>query len=148
MPAAMDLSAILRDLLERTQAGRSTLRLDVAGLNFPVVAEALAGDTPSLGGNHSIDQRNLATVRYLFETHDLLIQPDVRRTDTPPPQALIDVYGVEAQVLSPILLGDDVLGWISVHQCGHPREWTEQDIAAIKAATAKVSGFFTGENAT
>ncbi|MCW2881416.1 MAG: hypothetical protein JWQ95_5516 [Sphaerisporangium sp.] len=144
MSDAMDLSAILRDLVQQTDASRSTLRLDVAGLNFPAVAEALADGIQTLGGNHSIDQRNLATVQYLFATHDLLIQPDVTKSDTPPPKALIEVYGVQAQVLAPILLNDNVLGWISVHQCGAPREWTEKDITAIKEAAAKVTGYFAG----
>ncbi|MCW2701470.1 MAG: hypothetical protein JWQ45_3005 [Blastococcus sp.] len=133
----LDPSRILRKLLADTGASRATLRLDVAGMNFPVVAEAVDG-VASLSGVHSLDQRNLATVRHLFQTHDVLVQDDCRMADPAPPAALVDAYGVKAQMLGPLLHVGTVLGWVSVHDCAGARPWTDADVDRLRAAVTAV----------
>jgi maleate isomerase len=134
----LDPSRVLRELLTDMAASRVTLRLDVAGMNFPVVAEAVDGVAP-LSGLHSLDQRNLATVRYLFRTHDVLVQDDCQGADPPPPAALVDAYGVKAQMLAPLLYSGTVLGWVSVHDCTKARSWTRADVGLLRAAVAEIS---------
>jgi len=133
----LDPARVLRELLTATGASRVTLRLDVAGMNFPVVAEAVDG-VAALSGVHSLDQRRLATVEYLFRTHDVLVQDDCRVAEPPPPAALMSGYGVQAQMLAPLLHGGTVLGWISVHDCTRTRSWTETDVDRLRAAARDI----------
>lgn len=139
----LDFSRPLRDLLAGTQASRVTLRLDVVGMNFPVVGEAV-DSVAALSGNHSLDQRNLETVQYLLRTHDVLIQGDCRTADPAPPAALIGAYGVRAQMLAPILREDRVLGWVSVHDCVRSRSWSESDVLALRDTVHFISEAFLG----
>ena len=139
----LDLTRALRDLLNSLRASRVTLRLDVAGMNFPVVAEAVNGVAP-LSGVHSLDQRNLATVQYLFRTHEVLVQDNCRVADPPPPAALVDAYGVQAQMLAPLVHRDTVVGWISVHECGRVRSWTPADVTHLRAAIRDIARAFLG----
>lgn len=46
----LDIGSVLRDLLDRTAASRATLRLDIVGMNFPVVGEAVDG-APTLSAD-------------------------------------------------------------------------------------------------
>jgi GAF domain-containing protein len=139
----LDISRSLRDLLVGTQASRVTLRLDVVGMNFPVVGEAV-DSVAALSGNHSLDQRNLETVRHLFRTHDVLIQGDCRAADPAPPAALIGAYGVKAQMLAPILREHRVVGWISVHDCVRTRSWRGADVQALRGTVQLISAAFLG----
>jgi maleate isomerase len=139
----LDISHALRDLLAGTRASRVTLRLDVVGMNFPVVGEAV-DSVAALSGNHSLDQRNLETVQYLFRTRDVLIQGDCRTADPAPPAALIGAYGVKAQMLAPILRDRRVLGWVSVHDCIRTRSWREADVQALRDTVQLISAAFLG----
>jgi GAF domain-containing protein len=141
----LDISVALRDLLAGTQASRATLRLDVVGMNFPVVGEAV-DSVAALSGNHSLDQRNLETVRYLFRTHDVLIQDDCSTAEPAPPAALIGAYGVKAQMLAPILRENRVLGWVSVHDCVRSRPWRESDVRALRGTVRLISRALLGED--
>jgi maleate isomerase len=140
----LDLTGIVRTLLATTGASRATVRLDVAGMSFPVVAEAVVPGVRAIGGNNTIDQRKVATVRYLLETHEMLIQTDLETAEPAPPRALLDLYETRAQMLSPILRGEQLIGYISVHQCGGAREWAAADIRALRTATEEVSAYFVG----
>jgi maleate isomerase len=143
----LDISRSLRDLLAETQASRVTLRLDVVGMNFPVVGEAV-DSVAALSGNHSLDQRNLATVRHLMRTRDLLIQDDCRTSSPAPPAALIGAYGVKAQMLAPVLHGDRVLGWVSVHDCVRSRSWRGSDVQALRDTVHRIRESFLGPDLT
>ena len=56
---------VLADLLATTGADRVTLRLDVAGLNYPCVAECTAPGVVPLQTDTSIDQRAAATATWM-----------------------------------------------------------------------------------
>ncbi|MEU8529972.1 MULTISPECIES: GAF domain-containing protein [Streptomyces] len=129
----------LAALLDATGADRTTLRLDVPdhGLHVDLTAaEALGDGIRSIRRDASLDQRRLNTVRWLEEHRAPLVQPHFR-DDPHPPQALVDVYGVNAQMLSPVVRGDDMTGWISVHSM-RERDWTGRDTAALAAAMGRV----------
>ena len=119
-------------------ASRVTLRLDTPGKNFPAVAEALDEGVRAIRRDDSLDQRNAPTARWLMEHRDLLVQPDCETAEPPPPRALIDAYGVRAQVLTPIVEDDSVVGWISVHETRGRRHWTAHELAAIRRASRAI----------
>ena len=133
---------LLQDIVERLRddvgASRTTLRLDVPGLNFPAVAESLAPGIKSIKADNSLDQRGAATGRRLLETGEILVQPNTATAEPPPPQALIDVYGTKAQMLAPVFRGGEVVGWLSVHYNPSVRDWTNEDVAALRQAATRV----------
>jgi hypothetical protein len=117
---------------------RVTVRLDVPGLNFPVIGEALAHGTRSIRADDTVDQRGAATAKWVMRHRQTLVQPDVLGTDPPPPQALIEIYGVGAQMLSPVVCDEAVVGWVSVH-ASSPREWSARDVAEAKATARELA---------
>jgi GAF domain-containing protein len=134
-------TAILEGLLRATDASRTTLRLDLAEAGFHVddpAAEARQPDINALTGVTSLDQRALDTVRWMEKHRELLVQEKCEGADPAPPQALIEVYGVKAQMLGPIVRDGEMIGWISVHENRHTRRWSEQEIAALRGAVDQV----------
>jgi GAF domain-containing protein len=128
---------VLEDLLTATAASRTTLRLDLPDKDLHVdrvVAEAVAAGVRSIGDDSSIDQRALPTVMFLEEERRPLVQNDCLAADPAPPQALIDFYGVKAQMLGPLVRDDHLIGWISVHYTPGPREWSDKDVDALREA--------------
>jgi GAF domain-containing protein len=141
----VDLTAILRELIRDTAASRATVRLDVAGMSFPVVAEVCDPSDPGIcpiAGLNEIDQRKAETVQYLMTTLEPLIQDDIAAAEIAPPPALLSQYGARAQMLSPIVRNFSLLGYISVHQSARPRAWTAADREALRQATERVGGYF------
>jgi maleate isomerase len=133
---------ILEELLRSTGASRTTLRLDLldqdAGLD-EVVAEALAPGVPSIRGDTSIrNLRNSSPIRFLEEQRTPLVQEDCSRADPAPPPELIELYGVRAQMVAPLVRDDGLIGVISVHYVPGPRGWSAQDLAALQEATERV----------
>lgn len=134
----MNLNTLVTTLLSDTRADRVTIRLDVPGMNFPCIAEATAPGISSIEADNSLDQRGAATAQWIIRNRQVLVQPDVRESDTPPPQELIDSYGVLAQMLSPIEVDGDVAGWISVHSTT-ARPWEPTDVTAARAAALEAA---------
>jgi len=131
------LDAILHELRVATSASRTTIRLDVPHLNIgvdDVYAESVGPDVSSLKLDSSLNQRSLATVQWMDKHKKILVQNDCIDTDVPPPNALIGVYGVKAQVLGPLFVNEALQGWISVHYIPGIREWTDNDINALQRA--------------
>ncbi|MGH3516077.1 MAG: maleate cis-trans isomerase family protein [Haloechinothrix sp.] len=131
--------AVCEDLLEATGADRITLRLDVPAHDLHVnltAAEALRPGVRPIRREGSLDQRRLNTVEWL-ESHRInLVQPDFHG-DPQPPQALIDVYGVHAQMLGPIQCEGEMTGWLSAHSVTE-RPWSERDVGAMDLARNRV----------
>jgi maleate isomerase len=133
------LQEALEDLLAVTGADRTTLRLDVPAKGFGcnlTAAEAMRPGVRSIRRDASLPQRRLNTVVWLEEQRRPLVQPHFR-AEPSPPQALIEVYGVRAQMLGPIVRGDDMVGWLSVHSLAE-REWRDTDLVALAEATGRV----------
>ncbi|MGH7265619.1 MAG: GAF domain-containing protein, partial [Candidatus Rokuibacteriota bacterium] len=140
---ATRLDAILADLLLETKASRTTLRLDSPKHGFhvdDVAAEALAAGERSLRGQTSIDQRAAATAQWIERHRRLLVQDDLAAGEPRPPEALIRLYGVKAQMLAPIVRHGRLDGWVSVHEGKAARRWTKRDQAAVKRAVAQILG--------
>jgi len=129
------LQSLCEELLEATGADRTTLRLDVPDHDLHVdltAAEAHRPGVRSIRREGSLDQRRLNTVEWLEANRRNLVQP---RFGPPPnpPQALIDVYGVHAQLLGPVEHDGRMPGWFSAHSL-EEREWTDKDQAAMDEA--------------
>jgi non-heme chloroperoxidase len=135
------LTVLLQDIVERLRSdvkgSRTTLRLDVPGLNFPAVAESLAPGIASIKSDNSLDQRGAATGQRVLQG-EILVQASTATADPPPPQALIDVYGVKAQMVAPVFRDGEVVGWLSVHYNPSVRDWTDADVAALRQAVTRV----------
>jgi maleate isomerase len=136
-----ELQLIITELLQATEASRTTLRMDIPEHNCHVDAAAVEASAPgirSIKVDTSLDQRNLNTVRYLEEQRCNLIQDDCVNAEVSPPAALIQVYGVKAQMLGPLVWDNQLIGWVSVHYTPSTRHWSEEDIAALNDATKRV----------
>jgi maleate isomerase len=136
------LQDIMEGLLRATDASRTTLRLDLsdqdAGLDA-VVAEALAPGVRSIRDDTSIrNLRGVSTVRFLEEQRRVLVQNDCLADDPAPPAELIEVYGVKAQMLAPVVRDDRLAGVISVHYAPGPRVWSPEDVAVLQEAVERV----------
>jgi maleate isomerase len=137
-PLSDQLASICSHLLRDTGADRTTVRLDADELGLTVdltAAEAVANGTPSIAADSSLDQRALDTVRWLAANRRVLVQAHFSEPPFPPP-ALVQLYGVNAQILAPVLDGNALVGWVSVHST-HPRLWSDDDVAAAERAVAE-----------
>jgi len=141
--AAMTFQVIIDELLHATGASRTTLRLEEPGGDFPVVAEALAPGIRSIKGSSRIPVRNSATFAFFERERRILVVNDCRTSD-PPPQELMDLYGVRAEILAPLMDGGRIVGIVSVHYAPGPREWTELEIEALTRASARILGELKG----
>ncbi len=133
------LQSICGDLLARTTADRTTIRLDLPAQQLAVdlaAAEATRPGVPPIRHDSGLDQRRLNTVAWLERERRTLIQPHFR-ADPQPPSALIDTYGVQAQMLAPVVWESQLAGWLSVHSSAE-RKWQDDDVAAIESAAAEV----------
>lgn len=131
------LDAGLSNLLQATSASRTTIRLDIPkyGLNVDdVYAEATTKGVASLKLDSSLNQRSLATVQWMETYRKTLVQADCVNAEVPAPKALIGVYGVRAQVLSPLVWHGHLVGWISAHYVPGTRHWKAHDISAMEDA--------------
>jgi maleate isomerase len=141
---AHDVARRLDELLERLRdevgASRTTIRIDIPAWDIDVndvIAESHADGIRSLRGERGLDQRALPTVRFLEARREPLVQSEFRTTEHPPPQALIDVYGVQAQMLAPLVHVGALVGWVSVHEVGRERDWVPGEVAVLDAAAGE-----------
>lgn len=130
------LKTICEDLLAEINADRTTIRLDIPKLSIGVdlaIAEAVKIGVSTISNDSSLNQRDLETIRWLEKYRCPLIQSNF--TVAPwPPSALIDLYGVKAQMLGPIIMDRNLIGWISVHSLTE-RAWScrEQNLLRDRA---------------
>jgi maleate isomerase len=134
-----ELQDVVERLLEDTGADRTTLRVDIPEHDLQVdltAAEALRAGVRPIRREGSIDQRRLNTVQWLERERRNLVQPHFRENPQPP-QALIEVYGVNAQMLGPVEHGGEMTGWLSAHSLTE-RAWGDRHTAAMDAARHRV----------
>ncbi len=136
-----EFDGILSELLVATNASRTTFRLDDPKNGFhvdDVAGEAAAPGQNSLRGVTSINQRAAATAQWVEKNRRLLVQDDLSEGEPRPPEALIRLYAVRAQMLAPIESEDRLGVWISVHEARHPRHWTSAAQNAVLKAVEQV----------
>jgi len=131
--------SLMSELRAKTNASRTTLRLDVEERGFrvnAVVAEALAPGIKSIAAETNLQQRKTQTASHLEQHRKILVQNDCLSAELSPPKELMQIYGTKAQMMGPIVRGDRLVGWVSVHYNPSTREWTGEDVAALEAAVA------------
>src|SRR4029077_20355981 len=110
---------VLEDLRQTTGAGRTTIRLDLPHLGLHVdkiAGEAVGTGVRSIRNDGSLDQWAMPTVKWIEAHHRMLVQNDFETDGPPVSAALVNVYGVYAHMLGPIIHGGRMVGWISVHE--------------------------------
>jgi maleate isomerase len=138
-----DVEAILKTLLEKTNASRTTLRIDLPQFGLEVnapAAEALAPGVHSIKDKRSLDQRKAVAVRWLEQHRKVFVENDCLNTtpDVAPEKEVTDVYGIRSEMVAPVVYNGHLIGWVSVHNIRGPHRWTKSEIAAIEAACAEV----------
>jgi maleate isomerase len=136
-----ELQLILKNLLQLTNASRTTLRMDIPEQNSSMdvaLVEALAPGIDSIKSLSSLVQRKLPTVIFMDEKRINLIQEDCANAEVSVPKDLIKVYGVKAQMLGPLVWEHELFGFISVHYIPSVRPWSHQEIAALDDAKERV----------
>jgi GAF domain-containing protein len=139
------LESALEELRETTDASRVTLRLDTPGAIFPVAGEALAPGIRSISDATEIDLRAAKTFQYLEQQRKLLIQDDCAQGEYQAPPELIELYGVKAQMLAPVVRDDRLAGIVSVHYAPAVRSWSAADVTALEDAVAQVHAILDAE---
>jgi len=136
------IDEILAGVRAATNAARVTLRIDLPerGIDVEDVAgESLAPGVASLRGQRAIDQRAAGSIKWLDAHRRVLVQNDLRGGVEPsPPPELMSIFKVSAQMLAPLVRGDALTGWISVHGITGPREWSAEDVSAIERGVAEI----------
>jgi maleate isomerase len=129
--------ALMDDLRQKLGASRTTMRLDVPAHGFAVngvVAESRAEGINSIAVETSLQQRKTQTASWLERERRILVQDDCANAEFQPPKELMQIYGTKAQILAPVIRGDALTGWMSVHYNPSTRKWTPADVAAVEAA--------------
>jgi maleate isomerase len=130
-------NSLLADLRAKTNASRTTLRLEDAERGFQidgVVAESFAPGTNPVAAETSLQQRNSLTAQYLEQHRQVLVQNDSVNASLQFPEELMRIYGTKAHMIAPIVRADKMVGWISVHHDESARQWTREDVVALEAA--------------
>lgn len=131
------IRAILQGLLEDSGASRVTLR---RGEGFPVVEEVLAPGVGSIAGEQTIDMRTQPVAIEVAAGRQVVQDDSAAAYDDPAYHRMRELYGgLAAQIVTPVFVGGDVAGIISLHQLGEPRHWTEEEIEACRVAAARVA---------
>jgi maleate isomerase len=132
---------VCEDLRAATGCDRTTLRVDLPAWAVNVdhaVAESTGPGVRPIRFDSSLDQRRLSTVAWLEQARQNLVQPHFRAAPEPP-AALVDVYGVQAQMLGPVERNGLLVGWLSAHSMTE-RAWSPADQAALDQARADIQG--------
>jgi GAF domain-containing protein len=136
-----EIDDVLRTLLEQTGASRVTLRQDLPGdYAFPVTHEALARGVGSLRGERSVDLRNQPVALEVGAGRQVVQHDCATAYDDPAFHRMRETYGgLAAQIVTPVTANGEVTGIVSLHQLGSPRQWTDEEIEACRAAAARVA---------
>lgn len=140
----LELQPIAERLRGQTDAIRTNVRIQTTSdHNYPVLAEALAKGVFSLTGGMSMlgyqgaDIHNAPTVRLMRTTGTTIVQRDTQVDPPLVPQAR-DFGGQAGQMLAPVKYDGNFCGFIAVHGSSEPRDWSEQDQAALAQAVTDV----------
>jgi GAF domain-containing protein len=132
-----DLQAIVEKVLLASRAGRAMLQLAAPDGRWPIAAEAVTGGARQIRNDEATgDIPGASLVAHLERERSVLAQPDVVRADPPVPAALVDRYGVRAQLVAPLVRGGRLAGLLTLHDVTGPRSWEPGDIDAVHEAQA------------
>jgi GAF domain-containing protein len=138
---AVALDRLVAEMRERVGVERCTLRLDVEGDYFPVVYESRLDDVRTLIGDQEVSLRGQPVVAAILGGIEQVIQSDSDAASDDPAfrRMLVSYGGMGAQIVTPVRAGDRLLGIISLHHLGGPREWSEREMALPRAGAELVA---------
>lgn len=134
--SARRLDEIARSLRRATRASRVTIRIRGGG-EYGVVAESCAVGVDSVAGTEVTPAH--AEVLDMLRNNRVVVQSDVSRGDVKVAPELSVRYGVVAQLVAPVLVGDELIAIVSVHDTSRPRDWEESEQEALADAVARVA---------
>jgi maleate isomerase len=76
---------------------------------------------------------------WLERERRILVQRDLVGADPACHPELMQIYGTLAQMLAPLVRANELIGWISVHHAGGPRDWQPNEVDAL----SQTAGWFT-----
>ncbi len=125
------LDGLVCEMRERVGVERCTLRLDVEEDYFPVVYESRLDGVRTLIGDQEVSLKGQPVVEAILGGVEQVIQPDcAAASDDPAFQRMLISYGgMGAQIVTPVRDSERLLGIISVHHLGGPREWSDRELA-------------------
>jgi GAF domain-containing protein len=122
---SVNIQAIVDKLLVDTRASRVTLRQPALDGKFRVSHEALASGVSSIRAMVSPNQRSQPVVRQVLLGKQVVQNDSLSASADEDFQTLLELYGgLRAQIVTPVMIEDQVRGILSLHQLGEPREWT------------------------
>jgi GAF domain-containing protein len=123
------LEAIISSVRAQVGVDRCTLRLDVPGEYFPVVYESRTSDARTLIGDREVSLQGQPVVEAILSGVDQVVQPNTTTASEDPAfRAMLRHYGgLGAQIVTPVRDHGSLLGIISLHHLGGPREWSKAE---------------------
>jgi GAF domain-containing protein len=149
-PAPEDLrAAATQAILDRVRTTldvqRCTLRQPVeAAYAFPVTFESRAEGVRSLLGDFTIVQTGQPVIVKLLAERKQVVQEDCAAASTDPlfHKMLAHYGGMRAQMVTPIIVDDQLKGVLSIHELRHARAWTTTERALAAEAAALIGAIF------
>jgi len=140
LPHALAIAEALESLLAATRSSRVTLRQKAGrSSHFPVTHEALAPGVESLRATPAPEFTDQPVVQALKLGRQVVHQNTTALSDDPELLQLLRRYGdVRAQIVTPILLEDELAAALSVHQLLRPRNWTRDEIEHCRGTARKI----------
>jgi GAF domain-containing protein len=131
------IQGVLDLLREQMRAQRCTLRQDVLDeYAFPVTHESCAAGIRRLYGDFTITQLGSPVIEILLNERRQVVQDDTHAASSDPEfRAMLEHYGgMRAQIVTPLLSGDSLIGVLSVHYLDGTRDWTSEEAALASDA--------------
>jgi len=149
-PAREDLrSAATQAILDRVRTAldvqRCTYRQPVQdAFAFPVTFESRAENMRSLLGDFTIVQTGQPVIVKLLAERKQVVQGDCNIASTDPlfHKMLAHYGGMRAQVVTPVIVDDQLKGVLSIHEVRAPRAWTAAEKALAAEAAALIGTLF------
>lgn len=137
---------IVEALRKTVDVHRCTLRLDIAGEYFPVVHESRAAGTGTLIGDGAVSLQGQPVVEAIRAGAEQVVQRDCpAASEDPAFHTMLAHYGgLGAQIVTPVRDGETLLGIISLHHLGGPRDWSVRELALARAGAELVRRLMAG----
>lgn len=132
------LDPLVAELREALGVSRVTVRLAAPDAYYPLAAEARGEAVRTMWDAEQPDTRGAGTYVALERDRAVIVQDDTATAAARPPRSTIETFDVRAQMLGPLVRGEELLGIVSVHQGGGPRAWEASDVERLERTVERV----------
>lgn len=128
--------SVAEDLLLATGASRAMIQLAFPD-GFRAAAEAVTHGATQIR-NDAFDGALIepSALKALEREGKIVVADDAGRAAPAVARALVDRFGVRAQMLAPLVSDHRLAGYIAVHHTQGPRQWGAPDVEAVRVAQA------------